>query len=205
MYYDKLIFDLSTAGRKGYSLPDYGIPSYSLDERLQRQDELLLPEVSELEVLRHYTNVSFKNFGIEKGFYPLGSCTMKYNPKINQDISNMSVFNLHPYQPINTVQGTLEIYYETQRILSELSGLDEFTLNPYAGAHGELVGLMIMKKYHYDRGDFKRTKVIVPDSAHGTNPASAAVAGFDIVEVKSNIDGTAVSYTHLTLPTTPYV
>ncbi|QMS85935.1 aminomethyl-transferring glycine dehydrogenase subunit GcvPB [Candidatus Xianfuyuplasma coldseepsis] len=190
MYYDKLIFDLSTPERKGYSLPNYDIPEHKINPGLCREDDLLLPEVSELETLRHYTNVSFKNFGIEKGFYPLGSCTMKYNPKINQDISNLPAFHLHPYQPIKSVQGNLEIYYETQRILSELSGLDEFTLNPYAGAHGELVGLMIMKKYHHDRGDFKRTKVIVPDSAHGTNPASAAVAGFDIIEVKSNVDGT---------------
>lgn len=190
MYYDKLIFDISTPGRVGYSLPDYHIPEYQVPKHLQRSQVAELPEVSELEALRHYTNVSFKNFGVEKGIYPLGSCTMKYNPKINQDIANLPGLNLHPYQPVETVQGLLEIYDETQRILSELSGLDTFTLNPYAGAHGELVGLMIMKKYHEDRGDFKRTKVIVPDSAHGTNPASATVAGFESVEVKSNLDGT---------------
>lgn len=190
MYYDKLIFEISQKDRKGYSLPDYGIQSYEIPTNLLRQEDALLPEVSELEAVRHYTNVSFKNFGIEKGFYPLGSCTMKYNPKINQDISNMPGFNLHPYQPTNTIQGVLEIYYETQRILSELSGLDTFTLNPYAGAHGELIGLMIMKRYHEDRNDTKRTKIIVPDSAHGTNPASATVAGFETVEVKSNQDGT---------------
>jgi glycine dehydrogenase subunit 2 len=115
---------------------------------------------------------------------------MKYNPKLNQDIANKAEFQLHPYQPVETVQGLLEILFETQRILSELSGLAQFSLNSYAGAHGELIGLMIMKKYHLDRGDTKRTKVIVPDSAHGTNPASAAVCGFDIVEVKSNKDGT---------------
>ncbi len=190
MYYDKLIFEISTPGRKGYSLPDTGIPAAPIDASLQRTAPAELPEVSELETLRHYTNVSFKNFGIEKGFYPLGSCTMKYNPKINQDIANREAFQIHPLQPASTVQGMLEIYYETQRILSELSGLDTFTLNSYAGAHGELVGLMIMKKYHEDRGDLKRTKVIVPDSAHGTNPASATVAGFESVEVKSNKDGT---------------
>jgi glycine dehydrogenase subunit 2 len=190
MYYDKLIFEISTENRKGYGLPNYNIPNYMKKSNAFREDDLMLPEVSELEAVRHYTNVSFKNFGIEKGFYPLGSCTMKYNPKINQDISNMKEFSLHPYQPEDTVQGMLHIYYETQRILSELSGLDEFTLNPYAGAHGELVGLMIIKKYHHDRKDFKRTKIIVPDSAHGTNPASAAVAGFEIIEVKSNKDGT---------------
>lgn len=190
MYYDKLVFEISTPDRKGYSLPNYGIPTYEIPQNTLRQEHAILPELSELEVLRHYTNVSFKNFGIEKGFYPLGSCTMKYNPKINQDIAAMPAFNLHPYQPVETIQGMLEIYDETQRILSELSGLDMFTLNPYAGAHGELVGLMIMKKYHEDRGDFKRTKVIVPDSAHGTNPASATVAGFESIEVKSNPDGT---------------
>jgi glycine dehydrogenase subunit 2 len=190
MYYDNLIFEISNPERKGYSLPDYGIKEYDLPKNLMRSEEPILPEVSELEAVRHYTNVSFKNFGIEKGFYPLGSCTMKYNPKINQDIANMPGFNLHPYQPYGTAQGILEIYYETQRILSELSGLDTFSLNPYAGAHGELVGLMIMKKYHEDRNDTKRNKIIVPDSAHGTNPASATVAGFETIEVESNEDGT---------------
>ncbi|AIO18976.1 putative glycine dehydrogenase (decarboxylating) subunit 2 [Candidatus Izimaplasma bacterium HR1] len=190
MYYDNLIFEISQKDRKGYSLPNYGIKQYGIPKELLRSEEAILPEVSELEAVRHYTNVSFKNFGVEKGFYPLGSCTMKYNPKINQDIASLPGFNLHPYQPLSTIQGALEVYYETQRILSELSGLDTFTLNPYAGAHGELVGLMIMKRYHEDRNDTKRNKIIVPDSAHGTNPASATVAGFDTVEVKSNEDGT---------------
>jgi glycine dehydrogenase subunit 2 len=190
MYYDKLIFELSHKNRVGYSLPKSKVPAYKLDDSLKRKDQALLPEVSELEAVRHYTNVSFKNFGIEKGFYPLGSCTMKYNPKINQDMSNLSGFNIHPYTPDSGAQGILEVYYETQRILSELSGLDEFTLNPYAGAHGELVGLMIMKRYFEDKNDTKRTKIIVPDSAHGTNPASAAVAGFDVIEILSNDDGT---------------
>lgn len=190
MYYDKLIFEISSTGHVGYSLPDFGIPSYDLDSKYLREESPLLPEVSELEAVRHFTNISFKNFGVEKGMYPLGSCTMKYNPKINQDISNNPLFSLHPNQPASTTQGLLEIYYETQRILSELSGLDTFTLNPYAGAHGELIGLMIIKKFHMDNNDAKRTKIIVPDSAHGTNPASAVVAGFDVVEVKSNKDGT---------------
>lgn len=190
MYYDKLIFEISKEGRKGYSLPDFGIDEYPLPNELKRESKAILPEVSELEAVRHYTNVSFKNFGVEKGFYPLGSCTMKYNPKINEDMSSISEFNLHPYQPEESIQGILEVYYETQRILSELSGLDTFTLNPYAGAHGELVGLMIMKRYHEDNNDTKRTKVLVPDSAHGTNPASATVAGFTSVEIKSNEDGT---------------
>lgn len=190
MYYDKLIFEISKKGRRGFSLPKSEFENYEIPKELQRNEVAELPEVSELEAVRHYTNVSFKNFGVEKGFYPLGSCTMKYNPKINQDIANNPLFNMHPYQPIDTLQGILEIYYETQRILSELSGLDTYSLNPYAGAHGELVGLMIMKKYHLDRNDLKRTKIIIPDSAHGTNPASAIVAGFETIEVLSNEDGT---------------
>ncbi|MFK5883080.1 MAG: aminomethyl-transferring glycine dehydrogenase subunit GcvPB [Candidatus Izemoplasma sp.] len=191
MFYDSLIFEISKKGHKGYTLPKSEFKEYVIPENLKRIEEPLLPEVSEFETVRHYTNVSFKNFGVEKGFYPLGSCTMKYNPKINEEIAGMSGFqNIHPYQPVETAQGTLEIYYETQKLLSELSGLHTFSLNPYAGAHGELAGLMIMKKYHEDRGDFNRTKIIVPDSAHGTNPASATVAGFKSVEVKSNFDGT---------------
>ncbi len=191
VYYDKMIFDISTEGRKGYSLPKEDIARQALPETLLRDDCPGLPEVSELDVVRHYTNVSFKNFGIEKGFYPLGSCTMKYNPKINEDIAAMPAFSgLHPYQPVETVQGILHIYDETQRLLSEISGMHTFTLNPYAGAHGEHVGLMIMKAYHRNRGDHKRTKVIVPDSAHGTNPASATVCGLESVEVPSYEDGT---------------
>ncbi len=190
MFYDKLIFELSQPGRTAFSLPKSEFKNYHLPNNLLRNNDAMLPEVSELEVVRHYTNLSFKNFGVEKGFYPLGSCTMKYNPKINQDIANMPEFNLHPYQPLDSLQGILEIYYETQKMLSELSGLDTYTLNPYAGAHGELVGLMIMKKYHQDRQDFARNTIIIPDSAHGTNPASAVVAGFNTIEVKSNSDGT---------------
>lgn len=190
MFYDSLIFEISNKDRVGYSLPKSEFKSYNIPKNLLRKTEANLPEVSELEAVRHYTNVSAKNFGVEKGFYPLGSCTMKYNPKINQDISNMSQFSLHPYAPLKSIQGVLEIYYETQRILSELSGLHTYSLNPFAGAHGELTGLMIMRKYHMDRNDTKRTKVIVPDSAHGTNPASATIAGFTAIEVKSNIDGT---------------
>lgn len=188
--YNELIFERSQEGRKGYSLPKSEIKNYELDEKYLRKACPGLPEVSEFDVVRHYTNVSFKNHGIETGFYPLGSCTMKYNPKINQDMAALEGFNLHPYQPVETTQGLLKIYYDTQRMLSDISGLDTYSLNPYAGAHGELVGLMIIKKYHEDNNDFKRTKIIVPDSAHGTNPASATVAGFESVEVKSNADGT---------------
>ena len=193
-YYDKLIFEISRPGRVGYSLPKNEFAEYtatSLPSNLLRDEAAELPEVSELDVVRHYTNVSNKNFGVETGFYPLGSCTMKYNPKINEEMASHAAFKgLHPLQSEDTVQGALAIYYHTARALSELTGLADFTLNPYAGAHGELTGLMVMRQYHLLRGDTKRTRVIVPDSAHGTNPASAAVCGLEIVEVKSTADGT---------------
>ncbi len=192
-YYDKLIFELSKEGRKGYTLPENRLKKYSLaelPENLKRKEEADLPEVSEFDVVRHYTNISNKNFGVDTGFYPLGSCTMKYNPKINEEICSLPSFTeLHPFQPDSTTQGTLEVYYNLSRALAEISGLAEFTLSPFAGAHGELTGLMIMRQYHMKRSDLKRTKVIVPDSAHGTNPASAAVCGLQIVEVKSKPNG----------------
>lgn len=190
--YDQLIFEISVPGRSAYSLPKSSFPQYSTDAlgTLVRSDELLLPEVFELDLIRHFTNISKKNFGVENGFYPLGSCTMKYNPKINDEIASLKAFNgAHPYQSASSVQGILQIYHELQTALSEVSGLAEFSLNPYAGAHGELTGLMIMKKYHEDRGDFKRTKVIIPDSAHGTNPASTTVAGMEVIEIVSKPDG----------------
>lgn len=194
-YYDKLIFEISKSGRVGYTLPNNEFESFDLEQvipaHLRRSLDNHMPEVSELDIVRHYSNVSRKNFGIEKGFYPLGSCTMKYNPKINEELAGLpKLRNLHPLQPASTVQGALQIYYETQQMLSSISGLAEFSLNPFAGAHGELVGLMIMKEYHQARKDFKRTKVIVPDSAHGTNPASATVVGFESIEIASNEDGT---------------
>ncbi|WP_290427135.1 aminomethyl-transferring glycine dehydrogenase subunit GcvPB [Coprobacter tertius] len=193
-YYDKLIFEISKEGRVGYTLPKPDFGKYSvndLPEGLLRQDTPDLPEVSELDVVRHYTNVSNKNFGVETGFYPLGSCTMKYNPKINEEIAALPAFSaLHPMQPAETAQGALKVYYELARSLAEISGLAEFTLNPFAGAHGELTGLMLMRQYHIKRGDMNRTRVIVPNSAHGTNPASAAVCGLEIVEVESTPEGT---------------
>ncbi|MBD5355532.1 MAG: aminomethyl-transferring glycine dehydrogenase subunit GcvPB [Bacteroides sp.] len=191
--YDKLIFEVSRPGRKGYSLPadNYATDGLAaIPSDLLRKNAAELPEVSELDVVRHYTNLSNKNFGVDTGFYPLGSCTMKYNPKINEEVAAMPEFNnLHPLQNAESVQGALELYWNLQRMLSNIAGLAEFTLNPYAGAHGELTGLMVMKQYHRSRGDHKRTKVIVPNSAHGTNPASAMVAGFDVVEVKSKPNG----------------
>lgn len=191
--YDKLIFELSRPGRKGYQLPadkyaTDGIGAIPLSLRREKKPEL--PEVSELDVVRHYTNLSNKNFGVDTGFYPLGSCTMKYNPKINEELAAMPEFaGLHPLQDVSTAQGALELYYNLQRALANIAGLAEFTLNPYAGAHGELTGLMVMRQYHISRGDTKRTKVIVPDTAHGTNPASAMVSGLQVVEVKSKPNG----------------
>lgn len=192
-YYDKLIFELSREGRKGYELPANKIGGNALEAipaELRRSTPADLPEVSELDVVRHYTNLSTKNFGVDTGFYPLGSCTMKYNPKINEEIAQLPQFAaLHPLQDSETVQGALEVYYNLQQVLASIAGLEEFTLNPYAGAHGELTGLMVMRTYHIKRGDRKRTKVIVPNSAHGTNPASAMVAGLEVVEVKSKPNG----------------
>ncbi len=191
-YYDKLIFELSKPGRRAYTLPASADPSasFSIPSGLLRAEAPELPEVSEVDVVRHYTNLSQMNFGVDTGFYPLGSCTMKYNPKINEEIAAMPAFQgLHPLQDESTVQGALEVYYEMDRALSAITGMKHFTLNPCAGAHGELTGLMVMRSYHASRGDTARTKVIVPDSAHGTNPASAAVCGLSIVEVKSNASG----------------
>lgn len=191
--YDKLIFEISRPGRVGYRLPKNKIASSSLQglpSNLRRENKAALPEVSELDVVRHYTNISTKNFGVDTGFYPLGSCTMKYNPKINEEIAAMPQFaSIHPLQSEESVQGALEVYYNLQQSLAEIAGLGEFTLNPFAGAHGELTGLMVMREYHNQRGDTKRRKVIVPDSAHGTNPASAMVSGMEVVEVKSKPNG----------------
>lgn len=193
-YYGKLVFELSKPGRKGYSLPEHCTSEHrlaDLPEHLLRKSETILPEVDELTAVRHYTNMSNNNFGVDTGFYPLGSCTMKYNPKINEEMAALPGFStLHPLQGADFSQGALELYYHVQKSLAEIAGLEEFTLNPFAGAHGELTGLMIIRTYHERRGDTKRTKIIVPDSAHGTNPASAAVCGLQIVEVKSTPDGT---------------
>ncbi len=191
--YGDLIFEHSKEGRKGYSLQknNYKHTTAELPEALRRSADAELPECDELTVVRHYTNLSHNNFGVNDGFYPLGSCTMKYNPVINEEIAAMKAFaGLHPLQPAETCQHALGVYYHLQQMLAELTGLSEFTLNPFAGAHGELTGLMIIRAYHNHRNDEKRTKVLIPDSAHGTNPASAAVCGLDVVEVKSLSDGT---------------
>ena len=194
VYYSKLIFELSQPGRTGYSLPKLDVEGHcicQLPEGMKRQDAPKLPECDELTVVRHYTNASNNNFGVDTGFYPLGSCTMKYNPKLNEEVTQLPAFqHTHPLQPAETVQGLLALYDNVQRILAEVTGLSRFTLNPFAGAHGELTGLMTIRTYHERRGDMQRTKVLIPDSAHGTNPASAAVCGLEVVEVKSLPDGT---------------
>ena len=188
--YGNLIFELSQSGRRGYSLPKNRFGNYELPASMCREKEAELPECDEMTVVRHYTNLSANNFGVDNGFYPLGSCTMKYNPKINEEMAALPQFqNLHPLQPEKTVRGAEAVCTLLCKALCELTGLHAFTLKPFAGAHGELTGLMVIKKYHESRGDMVRQLVIVPDSAHGTNPASAAVCGLEIAEVKSTKDG----------------
>ncbi|MCM3566639.1 aminomethyl-transferring glycine dehydrogenase subunit GcvPB [Neobacillus mesonae] len=190
----QLIFEQSTPGRIGYSLPEMDVPETDLNgllpEGYLREEEPALPEVSELDIMRHYTSLSKRNHGLDSGFYPLGSCTMKYNPKINENVARYNGFaHIHPLQDESSVQGALELMYDLQQHLKEITGMDEVTLQPAAGAHGEWTGLMLIRAFHEANGDVLRTKVIIPDSAHGTNPASASVAGLDTVTVKSNENG----------------
>ena len=188
--YGKLIFELSKKGRVGYSLQGNNYGNYEIPLSMRRAEEAQLPECDELTVVRHYTNLSNNNFGVDTGFYPLGSCTMKYNPKINEEMAALPTFqNLHPEQPEDTTAGAVKLVSILEQQLCELTGLAHFTFKPYAGAHGELTGLMTIDNYHRSHGDNLRKKVIVPDSAHGTNPASAAVCGLEIVEVKSTAEG----------------
>lgn len=195
--YGNLIFELSRKGRRGYSLPKNRFGVYEIPQLIQRKKVPELPECDELTVVRHYTNLSGNNFGVDNGFYPLGSCTMKYNPCIDEEVAALPAFqNLHPLQPADSVRGAEAVCTLLKQSLCELTGMKAFTLRPFAGAHGELVGLMIIRAYHESRGDERRLKVIVPDSAHGTNPASAAVCGLEVVEVKSLDDGT-IDTTHL--------
>ncbi|MCP1307629.1 aminomethyl-transferring glycine dehydrogenase subunit GcvPB [Paenibacillus tyrfis] len=188
-----LIFELSQPGRVAYSLPACDVPETEAAElvpsHLLRSEPAALPEVYEVDVIRHYTELSRLNFGVDNGFYPLGSCTMKYNPKINEDTARFPGFaGIHPYQPESSVQGALELLYTLQNDLATLTGMDQVTLQPAAGAHGEWTGLMMIRAYHESRGE-TRTKVIVPDSSHGTNPASATTAGFETLTIKSNEQG----------------
>ncbi|EHV5262328.1 aminomethyl-transferring glycine dehydrogenase subunit GcvPB [Staphylococcus pseudintermedius] len=196
-----LIFERSRKGRFAYSLPqreiDNDVTNQLLDSKFIRKNKAEFPEVSELDLIRHYTELSNKNFGVDSGFYPLGSCTMKYNPKINEKVARIPGFTeAHPLQDEDQIQGALEIIYSLQEELKEITGMDEISLQPAAGAHGEWTALMIFKAYHLQNGDAERDEVIVPDSAHGTNPASAAFAGFKSVTVKSNEKG-EVDIAHL--------
>ncbi|MFL6518307.1 MAG: aminomethyl-transferring glycine dehydrogenase subunit GcvPB, partial [Bacillus sp. (in: firmicutes)] len=180
--------------RIGYSLPEMDVPELDLSGLLPdgylRTEEPELPEVSELDIMRHYTALSRRNHGVDSGFYPLGSCTMKYNPKINENVARFNGFaHVHPLQDESSVQGALELLYDLQEHLIEITGMDEVTLQPAAGAHGEWTGLMMIRAYHEANGDLNRTKVIIPDSAHGTNPASATIAGLETITVKSNEHG----------------
>lgn len=185
-YYDKLVLELSQGGRTGFSLRE-SRSEVQLPENLKRKTALNLPEVSEPDVVRHYTNLSQMNFGVDTGFYPLGSCTMKYNPKINEELARIPEFT--GAHPLMHSEGLEEVYRLADKYLAAITGMSHFTFQPCAGAHGELTGLMLMRAYHESRGDEKRKRIIVPDSAHGTNPASAAMCGLDVVVVKSGENG----------------
>jgi glycine dehydrogenase subunit 2 len=190
---EPLIFERSRPGRTSFSLPPLDVPEKPLDSLVPRElhaGELDLPEVSEVDLVRHFTRLSGMNFGVDLGFYPLGSCTMKYNPKVNEDIASLPGFaGLHPYQDEDSIQGMLELLYNFEKYLCEIFGYDAFTLEPAAGAHGELTAVFMISAYHRDRGDGKRDKIIVPDSSHGTNPASVAFVGYKSVQVKSDVRG----------------
>jgi glycine dehydrogenase subunit 2 len=186
---DPLIFEMSSPGRTAYTLPDLDVPLVALPEGYVR-DDLNLPEVSELEFVRHYTRLSQKNYAIDTVFYPLGSCTMKYNPKVNEKAASIEgLTQVHPLQPEATAQGSLELMYKLQEALKEIAGFAGVSLQPSAGAHGEFAGVLIMRAYHQSRGDTQRTKILIPDSAHGTNPASSAMSGFSVVEIPSDARG----------------
>ena len=183
------IYELSSPGRTGVTFPDPDVPRAGLPENLLRKD-LPLPELAEADVVRHYVNLSKYNYSVDSGFYPLGSCTMKYNPKINEDTARLPGFAFtHPLQPVETVQGNLVLMYTLQEWLKEISGFAAVTLQPAAGAHGELTGVLMMRAYHKDRGDTKRVKMLIPDSAHGTNPASSAMNRLEVVQVPSDARG----------------
>ncbi len=183
-----LIFEISRSGRQGYSLPACDVPEQPLDrllpEPLRRSVAPELPELSEAEIIRHFTELSTRNFGVDTGFYPLGSCTMKYNPKVNEETAVLPGFAyLHPCQPEETAQGALELLYNMEQDLKALTGMERFTLQPAAGAHGELTGLMVIQAYHRHRVDHRRNKVLIPLSAHGTNPATVSMAGYEVVHI----------------------
>ena len=190
---EPLIFEKSSPGRRCFSLPACDVPEKSIQDllpaKMLRRHETNLPEVSEIDVVRHFTRISQMNFCVDANFYPLGSCTMKYNPKINEDVARLEGFiKLHPYQPIEQCQGILKLLYDLEQMLKQISGMSAFTLQPAAGAHGELTGMLIIRAYMEKKGE-ARHKIIVPDSAHGTNPASATLCGYEVESIQSNAEG----------------
>lgn len=199
---EKLIFEKGMPGRRAATLTAMDVPTEELEDLIPsamlREKEAPLPEVSEIEIVRHYTHLSQRNFGVDTGFYPLGSCTMKYNPKINEDMAALPGFaHIHPLQPENTVQGAIQLYYELEQYLAEIAGMARVTLQPSAGAHGELTGLMLIKAFHESKGQEHRHLVLIPDNAHGTNPASATLANYKAVEVKTDPATGGIEMGHL--------
>ncbi len=188
--YEALLFEISSPGRTAYSLPELDVPEAELPQEFLRREAVNLPEISELDLVRHYVRLSQKNYSVDSVFYPLGSCTMKYNPKINEAAAAMPKFTAtHPLQPQETVQGNLQLMYELQEAIKEIAGFADVSLQPAAGAHGEFAGVLIMRAYHLARGDTQRTNMLIPDSAHGTNPASCAMSGFTVQQIPSDDRG----------------
>src|SRR2546430_3169007 len=202
MSVEKLIFEKGAPGRRAATMTAMDVPTEALESMIPanmlRKEPAPLPEVSEIEVVRHYTHLSQRNFGIDTGFYPLGSCTMKYNPKINEDMAALPGFaHVHPLQPEATVQGAIQLFYEIEQYLAEISSMARVTLQPSAGAHGELTGLMLIKAYHESQGQGNRNMLLIPDIAHGTNPASATLADYKAVEVKTDPKTGGIELDHL--------
>src|SRR5437868_9220701 len=202
MSVEKLIFEKGAPGRRVDIMPAMDVPTEPVvsmvPASMLRKEPAPLPEVSEIEVVRHYTHLSQRNFGVDTGLYPLGSCTMKYNPKLNEDMAALPGFaHIHPLQPEATVQGAIQLFYEIQQYLSEISGMARVTLQPPASAHGYLTGLMLIKAYHESHGQGHRHLVLIPDNAHGTNPASATLADYKAVEVKSDPQTGGIEMEHL--------
>lgn len=186
---EPLVYELSSPGRSGVPLPESDVPEAALPEGFLR-DDLPLPELSEMDVVRHFVRLSQLNYGVDTGFYPLGSCTMKYNPKVNENVARLNGFALsHPMQDPDTAQGNLALMYAVQDWLKEIGGFAGVSLQPAAGAHGELTGILIIRAYHRARGDADRTKIFIPDSAHGTNPASTTMSGMEVIEIPSDARG----------------
>ncbi len=187
----KLSFERSIPGRRGVRIPQATVPGAKIEDALLRKTPLRLPELSETDVSRHYSELETQVYGVNDGFYPLGSCTMKYNPAVNEQVASLEGFSgIHPLQPVETAQGAIEVLVRAKELLCTLVGMDDMTFQPAAGAHGEFLGLLLIKRYHEERNDCARKKIIVPDSAHGTNPATASMAGFTVVNIPSAPDGT---------------